>query len=208
MLPYQKLHYWKNQSNRQTLQRFKGLVANYFKDFHPNHGYTTDPIEGKEAKQLRPEINKTLKEAQMAILSTGYQTTVQSIPPPIHGGTILRIDLLNDIFNISDYEIGSDAIIDLIDRAIGVYEKDRNKSIIRTFNPLYWIDKLFTWIARLPFALLEKFGLNKESIESGLAGKYIKTLLYFVQVLIAMGVLLETFGLLDNLKNLVRSILD
>lgn len=137
----------------------------------------------------------------------GQAANVIYTDPPAIGGRRSNLNLLDNIFNLQNYDIEPQIIIDFIDQAIGVYERDFTSSIIRTFNPLFWAGKVLEAIASVPFMVLGRLGLPQQKIESSPLGVIIKWLIKGItafttvwQFLVFVGVIPPELSLLRLLK--------
>lgn len=100
--------------------------------------------------------------------------------------------------------MGEDAVTDIVDRSIGIYQSDLSSCFRRTINPFWWIAKLVTWIVSLPFKLLGTIGFNQKKAEESLLGKIIKGLLYLIMVFASLLTILDLLGLLDGFKKISK----
>ncbi|MFW6122386.1 MAG: hypothetical protein ACOC80_16010 [Petrotogales bacterium] len=103
-----------------------------------------------------------MEETHTIILHSGINSIIVWTPPPAVGGYVKKVDVIQNIFNLHDFQIGSDTVLDYIDRAIGIYEYNRKPSLRRTFNPLFYIGLLFEAISELPFIAIDKLGFNRK----------------------------------------------
>ena len=161
-------------------------------------------IESAEAQQARTEINLILHDAYKIIIYSGVPTVVQYTPPPIVGGYSQNLEVIQNMFILHQFQMGKAAVIDIIDRAIGIYQSDQSLCFRRTINPLWWIGKFFAWLVSLPFKLLGTIGFDQKKAEESLLGKIIKALLYLISGLASLLTILDLLGVLDRLKKLLK----
>ncbi|HZF69432.1 hypothetical protein, partial [Sulfuricurvum sp.] len=128
-------------------------------------------------------------------------------PPPAVGGYAKRVDLIHNIFNLHSFQIPADAVIDIIDRAIGRYEINYKPALIRVINPFYYLGMLFDVIIELPFIALGKVGFNREKAESSVLGKIVKGTLYLITVIAAFLTILQLLDFLDPFKLFIHELL-
>jgi len=94
--------------------------------------------------------------------------------------------------------------LDVIERAIGIYENDRLNALFRTVNPLFWIGLILDYIVSLPFKVIGKVGFNQKKIESLITGRVIKGTLYLIMVLAAFLTVLEKIDYLEKFISLIQ----
>jgi hypothetical protein len=202
---YTKIPIWENLRRIAKLKQFRKLVKTYFSGIsYPNYGET---LVSNKANEARPLINRMSSEISSIVSSSNESTKVIHYPAPAIGGFVTKIDLIENIFNLEDYDIEPDVIIDCIDKSIGVYEYNKTQSIFRTINPVYWFGRLFTFIATVPFRLLTSAGFQTQKVEHTFLGKFIGL---FFQIVIALGALLTILQILgyNNLISFIRKVID
>lgn len=185
MSDYRVLPFWENLKRRKELEIYQQSVEKYFERVDFND-YSRTFIDNNETKKIRAFLNKQNGFIQVYLLGTGISPDVVHTPPPAIGGYVQRINLVENLFNLFNYDIEHQVLIDTIDKAIGVYEKDFLPSVIRTINPLFWLGKILETIASVPFYLLGSVGFNRRKIENSIAGKLIKWLIKLLTLLLAI----------------------
>lgn len=201
MSRYYKTTIFENRKRVKILRQFDEYVKEYFSNIK-RLMYGTEISESDKAKEARSKINLMLAKAYAYIIYSGSKTSIYYIPPAATGGIARNIDLLHNIFNLHNFQLTNEQLMDIIERSIGIYENDKNKSIIRTINPFFWLDKVLTYIVRIPFKIIGKVGFNQEKIESSIIGRIVKTILYLIVVFSAFLTALDLLNLLDNFKSL------
>lgn len=174
------------QKRIDKLTEFRSLVVSYFSNLKLD--YSGDPVPTDEQMKIRSKINFVLKEMNLTIMASGVNPVIQYSPPPMIGGYIQNINIIQNIFNLTQYRIPPVIVVDKIEESLGVYENERTASLIRTINPFYWTSKVIKRIISIPFSLLESAGFNTENIEQSFLGKTYK----FVSELILFGVAILT----------------
>ena len=98
-------------------------------------------------------------------------------------------------------------VIDQLDQVKGRYQKDYSASVVRTFNPLFWLGKLFSIVASIPFRFLNSLGLPGSKVEHSSIGKFIKTiitfLLWLITTLVAIWEFLVIVGVIKSTDTLL-----
>lgn len=200
MSRYYKNTIFENRNRVKVLKQFNELVKEYFE----NIKYVmlgTEISENDKAKKARSQINLILNKAYSYIIYSGSKTSIYYSPPAATGGIAGSVDLLHNIFNLHNLQLKNEQLMDIIERSIGIYENDKKKSIFRTFNPLFWFDKILTYFARIPFKIIGRFGFNQEKVESSIIGKIVKSILYLIMVFSALLTALDKLGFLESVIN-------
>lgn len=204
MAYYKKITIWENRKRTELLVAFRNLVDTYFTNLEDYSHLGLDPHENEKAKKARREINMILDKMHSVIILAGVSPTIYYSPPPAIGGLAGTIDLIYNIFNLHHFEIKPENLLDLIDRAVGIYENDRLNAWLRTINPLFWLGLILDYIVSLPFKIIGKIGFNQERVESSIMGRITKGVLYLIIVLAAFLEILEKIGYLEKLKSLIQ----
>lgn len=203
MRDYRKITIWENRKRIDFLVNFKNLVIDYFKNVK-RANWELGLIENETAKQKREKINLVLHKAHSIILTAEVYPYLTYIPPRAVGGYIQKIDLVLDIFHLSNYRINPQEVVDILDKAIGVYENDRHDSLLRTINPLFWIDLILSYIVSFLFRIIGGMGFDQEKIKSPIIGKIIKGILYLIIVFASFLTILQKLGYLEKFRLLIQ----
>lgn len=168
--------------NRYALKKlieFRSLTENYFKLVGPS-SYIPHIIEHGELKNLRTKINTCIHIINQVITEANINKTTMAYDPYFTEGNTGEVDILDYIFNSRTERIGSQEVIDLIDRTIGVYSADTISAIIRTINPIFWFIRCLDFIIDIPFSLLQRSGVDAKKYEDNFFVKIIKFIVYFI----------------------------
>ena len=198
---FKKITVFENKKRITTLKLFKEYVKQYFNNIK-HIMYGSEISENETAKEYRSKINLILNQVHAYIIFSGVKTTIYYSPPVTTGGIAGQVDLLHNIFNFHNLQLDSKQLMDSIERSIGIYENDRVQSIIRTFNPFFWIDFVFTYFSRIPFKIIGSIGFNQNKLESSILGKIIKMILYLIMVFSAFLTVLDKLNLLDSFRSI------
>lgn len=195
---YKKITHWENKRRTDELNLFRKDVVDYFNSM----GHTTwnEPYETAQSQDKRRKINLAISKIQKIVHAANVDPVLIYTPPPAIGGYVQRIDVLLNIFNTIHYQIPHNKIIDFIDIAIGRYSDDYNSSILRTFNPFFWIFQIIELVARIPFFLLGLIGFNQNKVEASLYGRIVKGIFTLITAIAAIVTIAQGFGLMDKLK--------
>ena len=134
-MDYGNITFWENNQRRSVLASFRAELSDYFSQI--DYEYNGRISDTSNTLKLRQTLNKHIKLIEKILNESGIHPTVTYSPPPIIGGRIMNIGLLDNLFNLSQYEISPQVLIDSIDNSIGIYETDFSKSIFRSMNPFY-----------------------------------------------------------------------
>ncbi len=158
--------------------------------------------------EARREINQSVQEVHSIILQSGINPTLKWIPPAAIGGYVQNVNLIHDIFNLDGFfEIKPDHVLDMIDRAIGIYESNANRARFRIFNPFFYIGLVLDFISDLPFITLGKLGFNRQKARTSAVGRLVKGVLFLIPVFAALLTTLHHLGYLDLVKQFVHEFL-
>lgn len=202
MRKYNKILFFENKRRIKKLDRFRELVANFYKNCEYDRGL----IENEEASRARTEINKEMVEIHDVVMAARLVPVLKWIPPATIGGYSQNIDLILNVFHLWEYEIDEENVFDYVERAIGVYEKNKRSSLLRLFNPFFYLGLIFDLIANSPFALLGRMGFNREKAEASVLGRFIKGFIQLVLFLAAAFTVLYYLGYMDKLKEVIKSL--
>ena len=192
MKSYKSLPIWENLKRQKELNDYKESIDKYFNLVEFDQ-YSRSLIDSEESKKIRTLINKHDGFIQTYLISAGMSPNVTHTPPPAIGGYIQNINMVENLFNLFNFDIEPQILVDTIDKAIGIYERDFIPSVIRTVNPLFWLGIILESIASIPFYLLGSVGFNRNKIEGSIFGKITKWLIKIVTLI---------FGLLEGMARL------
>ncbi|HCC68063.1 TPA: hypothetical protein DEP90_02560 [Patescibacteria group bacterium] len=187
---YKKISYFENRHRIKKLKKFKSLAIKYFKNTQKSF-YNRECVENSIAQKTRSQINSISPHVNLIIRSSGIPTSIIYTPPPMIGGSQQEIDLFDNIFLLHQYDINKEQIFDIIEKSIGVYEYDKILSIIRTINPFFWINRILSYIANIPFEIFKSFGFEINS-ERPLF-KILGFIFYLITVIASLIAILQAF---------------
>ncbi len=170
---YRNVTIFTNWARVKTLKSFRALVVEYFEK-----ALQRNPDEAAVA-ELRRKINQGMLHANFFIHAAGYSTTIQHMPGAA-GGWRRTIEVLIDIFEAVPQDMEPNTVIDCIDRAVGIYETDQRNATIRTINPLWWLQRAFVLMGRLPFMALAAAGFDTKALEQSVAGKVVRFVVWLI----------------------------
>lgn len=206
MKSYQKILWLENRRRQTKLIEFRAAVLQYFNGTQYEWG-SGGQREDLEAQQARSLINLMLREVDEIIDAASAGSTLLWTDAPIAGGRQSRIDLIHNIFLLSRRRIDPNLVLDSIDQAIGVYRASERVAFFRMINPFHYLWVGISFVASLPFRMLDFAGFDGARAEDSLLGRLLKLFAYFVtmippSILAALEILKE-LGLWDQAKLLL-----
>lgn len=202
MRHYKKISIWENIKRTNELILFRSLVEQYFENA-PYSWQADGRIENDKAVRVRSQINLIINKIQLYIRAANVQTVVYYSPSPIVGGFSGPLDVPSNIFK-ENLGISYKEQLDIIDRAIGVYQNDKINSWLRTFNPFFWLYLILDFLIVLPFKLLGLVGFDQVKIENSFIGKIFKIIFSGITVTAALLTVLEKLGYLEGFIALIK----
>lgn len=206
MKRYTKLIFWQNVIRQKKLKEYQIKLEEYFKSIDYD-SYNRSILDTPQTRIIRTYLNKQSDIVGQYITETGCPLKVTYTPPPAIGGYIRTIDLIDNLFNLQNFDIEVQTLIDIIDQALGIYEGDFTKSIIRTFSPLFWLGWVLEFISSIPFYLLGSIGFSRVRIENSILGKFIKLIIKIITLFVLIWQFLAIFKIVPEtmeLQKLVR----
>lgn len=194
--------YWESQRRLVLLRQFRGLVIEYFDN--ALHKFMAGPIENADAKEARHSLNKSIPDVARSLDLVGLSHTIYYTPPPAIGGYAGRVDLLAMLFQLWQFQLQPALVVDLLDRAIGIYEPQTKRLYWQMFNPFFWLMWLLQKFLRIPFEIISVAGFNAEKLERSLVGKTTKVVMGLVVFLAALLRVLDYLGILPSLQRAIK----
>jgi len=189
---YDKITFWANKRRSSFLTEFKLHIIDYFKNTNMSEfGFVND---NETAQKKRKLINEDIYQAQKFIHLSGIDTTYNVLPAP-NQSICGKINILHHIFELRSTGISDKYIIDIIERAIGVYKNDLTRAYWRTFNPLHWLLVVVDMIVKFPYQILQRAGFDANRIENSKFGKVFKVIEYIIVVTSGFLSILYYFGI-------------
>ena len=203
---YTKILIWENKRRLNKLREFRSLMIRYFNNSRV--GFGGGRVEESAAKEARREINLVKDEIHSIILNSGIDPLFSWTLPAAFGDHAIEVDLIEDIFNLDQFDIGPNNPLDCIDRAIGKYDANHKSALVRTCNPFFYLGRALDTISDLPFIALGSLGLNRQKMKASAIGKWVKGILYLTIIVAAVLAILHLLGFLEPIKQLVHKLLD
>lgn len=195
---------WECNHRIELLRHFRELVIHYFNNVTYRHFGISS--ENEEAQRARREMNRLWLEARQAIQAAGVSTSMYYAPPPAVGGLAGNVDLLANLYNLQRFQIPPQHVVDAIEQALGVYEHERPKALLRTLNPFYRLGRALALVVSIPFRLIGLAGFDAKKAEDSWAGKLVKLMLGLLTTLATILTILDFLGWLDAVKIAIQNL--
>jgi hypothetical protein len=169
------LPYWKVKKRIATLLEFIEHW-NVYQEHSSSDRFTGSFPDDEEGSEARVQINLLAKEVSRYLSGAGCYPIIVYREPPVVGGRVMNIDVMENLFRLDAFEIPFAVVNDYLQRAIGYYRDDLFASVVRTFNPLWWIWRLLRSLIIVPFAVLDWAGYDRDRAEKSTIGRLFKFL--------------------------------
>ncbi len=184
---------------------FRSLIIRYFNN--SQIGFGGGRVEESAAKEARREINRLRDEIHSLILNSGIDPVFSWTPPAAVGGDETEIDLIEEIFDLDQFDIGANNVLGLIDSAIREYDSNRKSAFVRTLNPFFYLGRVLDAITDLPFIIIGILGFNREKIKASGVGRLVKGILYLIIIVAALLTILALLDFVEPIKQFVYKFL-
>jgi len=170
-------------------------------------GFGGGRVEESAAKEARREINQFRDEIHSIILNSGIDPSFSWTPPAAVGGDETKINLIEDIFELDQFDIGPNNVLACIDRTIEKYDSSRKSTFVRTLNPFFYLGRVLNTITDLPFIVTAILGFNRQKIKASAVGRLVKGILYLSIIVAAAFTILHLLGFVEPIKQSVHKLL-
>jgi hypothetical protein len=199
MAHYRRMTIFQNLGTLRTLKKFRKLAERYFENVdYGSYGLTVS--ENAKARSIRSQLNLMLERVKRALNCVDVRSEICPVPPIDAPDSEEGVYLVENIFNLHALKISPQTLLDYVERAIGAYKDEKPRTLVRTFNPLFWLGILLDFVAALPFSVLSALGLNRSAIEKNPLAKLFKGCLRAAILVGALAVSLQALGYLDPMK--------
>jgi hypothetical protein len=168
--------YWECKRRLALLRRFRVLALDYFDNIKPAHWSSggAPPSMNDKAQKARHDMNKMMGDAVLSFDLLGIPHIIFYQPSRMASGYAQNLDVIVNTFELYSFQIPPQRFFDCADMAIGAYERECQKLLRKSINPLYWLGLLIVWVLHLPFRLLGAAGFDAQKAENSLLGKLAK----------------------------------
>ena len=120
MKPYNSIPIWETKKRLKKLREFHGVVVDYYNNTQSSIA-GDGAIENKTSSKMRTPLNFTLPPTTKYVHFAGVSTSFRHTPAPAVGGYVQDVDILQNLFNIGQFQVGPNTVTGIIEQAIGVY---------------------------------------------------------------------------------------
>ena len=202
---YTKILIWENKRRLNKLKTFRSLMIRYFNN--SRIGFGGGRVEESAAKEARREINRFRDEIHSIILNSGIDPSFSWAAPGAVGGDETKIDLIEDIFKLDQFDIGPNNVLACIDRTIEKYDSSRKSTFVRMLNPFFYLGRVLNTITDLPFIVIGILGFNRQKIKASAVGRLVKGILSLSIIVAAVFTILHLLGFVEPIKQSVHKLL-
>jgi len=188
---YDKTTFWENANRTKALNVFRSNVVDYF-----NLDASGEKREHARSHETRSTLNRQANNVKRIVSSADISLNI-AYQPAFQNHILKNINIIDNLFVLDRNALPH--VVDILDRAIGMYETDRLSSIWRTFNPLFWLGLLIDRIMTITVKIFQP-EYDSEKIEASKSGRIIKGVIQLVFFAAAFLAILDYIGWLDSLK--------
>ena len=170
-------------------------------------GFGGGRVEESAAKEAKRDLNRLRDEIHSIILNSEMDPSFSWTRPAAAGGNDTEIDLIENLFNLDQFDIGPSNVLGIIDKTIGQHDSNRKSAFIRTLNPFFYIEVVLDTISDLPFIFVGLFGFNRKKIRTSAIGRPIKAILYLTTIIAALLAILHFSGFLEPTSQYISKLL-
>ena len=170
-------------------------------------GFGGGRVEESAAKDAKRDLNRLRDEIHSIILNSEMDPSFSWTRPAAAGGNDTEIDLIENLFNLDQFDIGPSNVLGIIDKTIGQHDSNRKSAFIRTLNPFFYIGVALDTISDLPFIFVGLFGFNRKKIRTSAIGRPIKAILYLTTIIAALLAILHFSGFLEPTSQYISKLL-
>jgi hypothetical protein len=204
-LKYRKIAIWENKERIKDLSFFRDL---YLEGLFDSVKLLVSPATGKPftAEERRSELNRRIPAVKQMvaladILAFRDWITNRKDDAPI------PVDVLEQFWYLEKLRISFRAPSDVVDEAIGQYQSDQRRSLVRTFNPFYWLGRLIDWLIDEAFNVVALFGGNPQTARNSSIGRTVIAIGTFLAWAATIGAFIIAALDFLGLKTAVRNML-
>ena len=190
---------WEHRQRVNTLEQFLSLVRTYTANLQDTPmGF--DPIENDASRRTRGELNVILRCAKDYVDLVGVPVIINYSPPHSTGGLAGEVDVFGNFFILPRLHLPWTVATDPAQQALGVYKSLTARARVDTFNPFYWLYRIFQEILRIPFLILGSVGYDEQKARVSVAGRVFIFVGQVMGFLLTFLTLAEKFGVDEWLK--------
>ena len=200
---FRDITHFENQKRLDRLSKFRTHVVTYFNNSNVTDWIADPRVENATARTARTQINLMVDEICEIVTAGDVNCRITWTPPRMVGGPTQHINLLANLFDLHRFQITPDHVITVLERSIGVYTTDRGQSILRTYNPFWWVRRLFVWVLRIPFYVIDAAGFDADRFERSIFGRATKALMGIIVTIASLLAIADYLGALEWLRSIL-----
>ncbi|MFQ5535874.1 MAG: hypothetical protein ACE5GJ_00345 [Gemmatimonadota bacterium] len=185
MLAWNRIPYWSHRRRLALLRRFRRDLQRYRSDLE-FYAFPFRSMEGEEAREIRTALEPLLPRVRRVIETTG-QVHIRRIAPGGQVGAVKEVNVVTEAFHLDEYHLTLDDLVRVLDEAIAVYQRGSARALLRTLNPLFWVEVLLSAVEVIPFLPLALVGVNPARAAHSRAGMWVR---HLVRLAFLGGILL------------------
>jgi|SaaInlV_100m_DNA_6_1039743.scaffolds.fasta_scaffold03400_2 uncharacterized protein YqfB (UPF0267 family) len=181
-----------NIYRKKELKKFRNDIDIYFNNIKCSswsYKQILNDISENKIREINLKLARIKKYIKQTWVSTSihYKSQVQWVQ--------WNIDIFENISESYTYQFDKQMYFTDIDRALWKYNDDFLYSIIRTFNPLFWLNKIILFIIYIPFYILWYSGIkiNNKSYQTSIFTKIYSLALYIITIIAGLATILSYF---------------
>ena len=186
------------------MQEFHTAVERYFLNSHigvAGRARRQRDDSSQAAQDAKRNIYRALRAVNSIVHSSGINPEIFYQQPPIVGGREYNINIITNIFRLDELQIPVDMPDGFVQQAIGVYTDDNGAAWRRTLNPFWWLGRILSWFAHIPFELIGKAGFDAGKAEGSFIGKVASLILYLIPIIAGLLAILDRMDYLGAFKD-------
>lgn len=164
MEAYNKITYFGNKNRIKELTAFRNNIEIYFNNIKCPKYWSFEHILNEISTEKRKEINLKLYKIKEIILASWIPSTIYYQSPLATWWVKWNICILENLSQSFYYNFNKEMYFDLIDRTLWVYNENKKDSILRVISPIFWLNKIITYIWLIPYKIITNswFSINKD----------------------------------------------
>ena len=181
------------------------LLTRYFASL----GYDAFPfriVESPDSVALRSEIEPELDRG-IGIIQATARVPLMRLVPTESTGRVAQVNLLSVVFDLDRHSLDRKQVFETFDAALEVYRADTRRALVRTVNPLYWLDMTLALVEVLPFMALRRLGVDPGRAARSAGGVALRVVVRLAVLAAIVLALLTALGLRGEAGRIARDLL-
>ena len=197
---FRDITHFENRKRLDRLTEFHTHVVTYFNNSYVPDWIADPRVENNTARTARTQINLMVDEIYEIVAAADVDCRIIWTPPRMVGGPTQNVNLLANLFDLHRFRVTPDHVVAVLERSIGVYKTDRRQSLLRTYNPFWWLRRLLVLVFRIPFYVIGAAGFDADRFERSILGRVTKALMGVIVTAASLLAIADSLGALEWLK--------